>query len=186
MLLLVGLILPLGLDTFAVATALGAAGVGARRRLGLSVLFACFEAGMPLIGLLLGAAVGAAVGDVGSYLAAIALTALGGYVLRVGEQEEERRVARLARSTGLVALAAALAVSFDELAIGFVFGLVDVPIVPAIAAIATQALVLSQLGFAVGERVQQRVREGAERLAGIVLIGLGLLLLASKVFGGSP
>jgi putative Mn2+ efflux pump MntP len=185
-LLLLGLILPLGLDTFAVAAALGAVGVGGRRRLRLSVLFACFEAGMPLIGLLLGAAVGQAVGDIGSYAASGALIVLGGYLLLADGAGEERRIAQLARSSGVLLLSAGLAVSLDELAIGFVFGLLSVPIVPALAAIAIQAVVVSQLGFELGRRVQERIREGAERLAGIVLVCLGLLLVAFKVFAVSP
>jgi putative Mn2+ efflux pump MntP len=185
-LLLLGLILPLGLDTFAVAAALGAVGVGGRRRLRLSLLFACFEGGMPLIGLVLGAAIGQAIGDIGSYVASGALILLGGYLLVASEEGEERRVAQLARSRGLVLLSAGLAVSLDELAIGLAFGLLSVPIVPALAAIAIQAFVISQLGFHLGGRVHERIREGTERLAGIVLMVLGLFLVAAKVLGVSP
>jgi len=59
---LLALILPLGLDTFAVAAALGMVGVPPQRRLRISVLFTAFEAGMPLIGLALGAPLGRALG----------------------------------------------------------------------------------------------------------------------------
>ena len=57
---LIALVLPLGLDTFAVAAALGALGV--QQRLTVSALFTAFEAGMPLIGLALGAPLGHAIG----------------------------------------------------------------------------------------------------------------------------
>jgi putative Mn2+ efflux pump MntP len=52
---LLAFVLPLGLDSFAVAAAIGAAGpVTAGQRLRISVIFVVFEAGMPLIGLTLG------------------------------------------------------------------------------------------------------------------------------------
>lgn len=181
MLLLLGLILPLGLDTFAVSTALGVARIAPERRLGLSLLFAGFEGGLPLIGLLLGVALGQAIGDIAGYVAIAGLIGVGGYVLLADEGGEESRVARLANAKGLVLLTAGVAVGLDELAIGFTFGLLDVPVVPALAAIALQAFVISQIGFQIGRRVEERVREGAERVAGIVLVGFGLVLLVSKV-----
>ena len=49
---LLAFVLPLGLDSFAVAAAIGATGtVGWRARLRISLIFVIFEAGMPLIGL---------------------------------------------------------------------------------------------------------------------------------------
>ncbi len=52
---LLAFVLPLGVDSFAVAAALGAAGVTRpTERLRASVIFVVFEAGTPLIGLALG------------------------------------------------------------------------------------------------------------------------------------
>ena len=49
---LLAFVLPLGVDSFAVAAALGAAAATrAAERLRVSLIFAVFEAGMPLIGL---------------------------------------------------------------------------------------------------------------------------------------
>jgi putative Mn2+ efflux pump MntP len=67
--------------------------------------------------------------------------------------------------------------SLDELAIGFTLGLLGVPVVPYLLAIAAQTFVVSQLGFRLGASLSSRVREGAERLAGIALIALGAILL---------
>jgi putative Mn2+ efflux pump MntP len=73
-------------------------------------------------------------------------------------------------------------VSLDELAIWFALGLARVPIVPALVLIAAQAFVVSQVGFSLGHCIGDRVREGAERLAGVALIAIaGLLLLAKFV-----
>ncbi len=74
-----------------------------------------------------------------------------------------------------------LTVSVDELAIGVGLGLLGVPVVPAVIAIAAQAFVASQVGFALGGKVGERFRQGAERVAGAVLIALAGLVLLSRL-----
>ena len=71
MLELIALVLPLALDTFAVAAALGVAGLSSSQRLRVSLIFTSFEAGMPLIGVVIGHALGHAVGSLADYLAVI-------------------------------------------------------------------------------------------------------------------
>lgn len=176
---LFALILPLGLDSFAVAAALGMAGRPARQRLRISLLVASFEAGMPLVGLALGAPLGHAIGAVADYLAIAILIAFGLFALLHGDQDE--RVAALSQRHGAAALLLGLSVSLDELAIGFTIGLLHVPIAPVVVAIAVQAFVLSQLGLRLGARLSERLREGAERLAGIALTLIGVVLLVEKL-----
>src|SRR5438105_2356591 len=77
----IAVVVPLGLDTFAVALALGAAGLPARSRTRVALLFAGFEAAMPLIGVALGAPLGRAIGTGADYLAALLLIVLGAYML---------------------------------------------------------------------------------------------------------
>jgi len=183
MLLLLALVPPLALDTFAIAAALGVAGIGAGRRLSLSILFAVFEGGMPLVGLLIGAQLGDRLGSLAGFVAIAALFALGIYELAGDEADEEALANRFAGAKGLVLLGAGFAVSLDELAIGFTFGLLDVPVLPAVGAIAVQAIVVSQIGFAVGRKIEERVREGAEKLAGVILVSLATLLLGARFLG---
>jgi putative Mn2+ efflux pump MntP len=95
--------------------------------------------------------------------------------------EDGRAGARELRGVPLVLLG--LSVSLDELAVGLVLGLVDVPLLPAIVVVGAQAFVLSQVGFALGARVGGRVREGAERLAGAALVALGAAFLIASVTG---
>ncbi len=75
--------------------------------------------------------------------------------------------------------------SLDELAVGFSFGLLNVPVVPAIVAIALQAVIVSQLGFTLGSRIREEVREGAERVAGVVLIVVAVVLLVARLAGAA-
>ena len=65
MLKLLAFVLPLGIDSFAVAAAIGAAqATTVWQRLRISLLFVVFEGGMPLIGLGLGVALAHGIGQV--------------------------------------------------------------------------------------------------------------------------
>ena len=83
MLKLVALLLPLSLDTFAVAAALGIAGLPTSQRWRVSLLLAAFEAGMPLVGVAIGQAFGRVVGTAGDYVASAALLAIGVFLISV-------------------------------------------------------------------------------------------------------
>ena len=178
----IALILPLCLDTFAVAAALGMTRPTGAQRIRFSLLFAAFEGGMPVIGLVVGAGIGRVIGDWSEYVAIAALVGLGAYMLWARDDDEER-VQKLAASRGPAVIALGLSVSLDELAIGFSLGLLNVPIVPAIVLIAAQAFVVSQVGFALGGRISEATREGAERLAGAVLIVIAGALLVGRILG---
>jgi putative Mn2+ efflux pump MntP len=182
----IALILPLCLDTFAVAAALGMTRPTGAQRIRFSLLFAAFEGGMPVIGLVVGTGLGRVIGDWSEYVAIAALVGLGAYMLWVrADNADQDRVRKLAASRGPAVIALGLSVSLDELAIGFSLGLLNVPIVPAIVLIAAQALVVSQVGFALGSRVGAAAREGADRLAGAVLIVIAGSLLVGRILGAS-
>ena len=178
---LAALVLPLGLDTFAVAAALGAIGVSRAARVGWSVLFAAFEAGMPLIGVAAGAPLGRAIGAGADYVAIAVLLAFGIYTLVASERDEGDRLGQLARVNAFGALALGVSISLDELAIGFTLGLLRLPVGLVVALIAGQAFVATQLGLRLGARLSERFREGAERLAGLMLTLLACVLLAEKL-----
>ena len=179
MLKLLAFVLPLGLDSFAVAAAIGASQVTtARQRLRISLVFVIFEGGMPLIGLALGGALARGIGDVADYLAAVAVIGIGAWLLLAGGKDEEERASRVTSSHGLALVALGISISLDELAIGFSIGLAGVPVAAVVAAIALQALLAAQLGLAIGAKIGERWRERAEQAAGIALILLGAFLLA--------
>ncbi len=181
---LIALVLPLGLDTLGVALALGMAGFPPARRLRLSLLFASFEAAMPLIGIALGAPLGRAIGGVADYFAAVLIVALGGYMLieRGGDDEQESaRLLSMTQRGFLGAFALGISISLDELAIGFSAGLLRLPVLTMVIAIALQAFVCTQVGVRLGSRVGAAAREGAERLAGVALVALGVVLLLERL-----
>jgi manganese efflux pump family protein len=182
MLRLLAFVLPLGVDSFAVAAALGAAGLtSAAQRLRISVIFVAFEAGMPLIGVAAGGGLARVIGSVADYVAAAAVAGLGIFMLtHHDDSAEEQKASRLSSAHGLAIIALGISISLDEFAIGFSLGLVRLPVVPVIIAIAIVALIASQLGLALGSRISERFRERAEQLAGLALILLGAYLLAER------
>jgi manganese efflux pump family protein len=164
---LLAFVFPLGLDSFAVAAAIGATRVtGARERLRISLIFVIFEAGMPLIGLGLGSALARGIEPVADYLAAAAVMAIGGWMLCRADDEEEQKANRIAGCRGLALIALGISISLDELAIGFTIGLVGLPITAVIAAIAVQALLAAQVGLAIGTGVSDACASAPGRSRG--------------------
>jgi putative Mn2+ efflux pump MntP len=142
---------------------------------------AAFEAAMPLVGLAIGARLGAALGGPANLAAALVLIAIGITQLLVDEAHEERRIRQLSTARGSAALLLGLAVSVDELAVGFTLGLLRLPVIPVTLAIGLQALILSQVGLRLGARLSEKRRERAEQLAGVALITVGVVLLIQHV-----
>jgi putative Mn2+ efflux pump MntP len=163
---LIALVLPLGLDTFAVAAALGVGGLDPTRRVRVSLLMTSFEAGMPLVGLALGAPLGKAVGSAADYIAIGVLLAFGLYTLVARDDDEGRLIGKFGSARGWSAVLLGLSISLDEFAIGFTFGLLRLPALLVVLLIATQAFVVSQLGLRLGARVGAKVREGVGRGTG--------------------
>ena len=182
MLKLLAFVLPLGIDSFAVAAAIGAAqAITAWQRLRISLIFVVFEGGMPLIGLGLGAALAHGIGQVADYVAAAAVIGVGGWMLFADDEAAEDKAARITTSRGLALVALGISVSLDELAIGFGIGLSRLPVIAVIVAMALQAFIAAQLGLAIGAKIAERWRERAERLAAVALILLGIYLITEPL-----
>jgi putative Mn2+ efflux pump MntP len=179
---LIAFMVPLGLDTFGVALALGISGLPARRRTHIALLFTAFETIMPLVGVALGVPLGHAIGSAADYIAAALLVALGAYMLRDGEGKDEGERLLSMTQRGLYgALALGVSISLDELAIGFSAGLLRLPLVPLVIAIGAQTFIVTQAGMRLGARAGERWRESAERVAGAALIALGTILLVLRL-----
>ena len=67
---------------------------------------------------------------------------------------------------------------------GFSLGVLHVPVGPALAYIAVQALAVTYLGLSFGRRIGGRLGERAELVSGIVLTLLGVALAVNAAMGG--
>ena len=137
---------------------------------------------MPLIGLGLGAPLGAAIGGTADYVAIGVLIAFGLYTLLASDQHQDEKLGHFTQMRGTGALLLGVSISLDELAIGFTLGLLRLPAGLVIALIALQTLIVTQLGLRLGNRLSETLRERAESLAGAALTLLGVVLLAEKIF----
>jgi len=184
LLLSAGLLLPLALDTFALAAALGVAGLEPRDRLRVTLVFTAFETAMPIAGLVAGRLVGGLIGEWAGWAGIAFLVVAGLLLLRPGDdgESEERRLRLLAHARGLAVLDLGLSISVDELSVGLSAGLLALPLAAAVVWIAVQAFAATQLGLRLGARVGERLRERSERVAGVALILVALGLLLAKVF----
>ncbi len=183
LLITAGLLLPLALDTFALAAALGVAGLEKQDRLRVTLVFTAFEAGMPIAGILVGRAAGNLIGAWAGYGGILFLFVAGLLLLRPGQDEddEERRIKLLAHARGLAILDLGLGISVDELTVGLSAGLLGLPIALAVIWIGVQAFAAAQLGLRFGAKVGEQVRERSEQAAGVALIAVAIALLLLKL-----
>lgn len=178
---LIAFVLPLAADTFAVSTLVGASQISVQRRRRVALLFATFEAGMPLVGLALGRPMAQKIGSGADYVAGLALIVIGLWMWRSDGDDEERTIERLAGGRGWALIGLAFGISLDELAIGFGIGLARQSVTEIIAAIAVQAFVGAQLGLVLGAWVSERFRERLGVFAALALYALGVYLIVAQI-----
>lgn len=183
-------------DAFAVALARGTKireGLP-RRALVLAVAFGVFQAGMPLIGWLLGNSLLGFITTIDHWIAFGLLAGVG--VHMIIESLPERRVAQEAVTSadgedpdeddgsdihlGSVLLLA-FATSIDALAVGFGFAATDINIWLAIAVIGVTTFLFTLIGVWFGHRSGQRFGKPATAIGGLILIGIGTSILVEHL-----
>jgi manganese efflux pump family protein len=166
--------LSVGVSNFAAAIAIGVSGVDARIRLRVGLVFGAFEAGMPVVGLALGAQVAGAIGSAGRWLAAAMLVGVGIYGL-VG-QAGGRETHGLTTADGWRLLLGGLVLSIDNLIVGFALGSTHTSILAGALVIGAVSVGLSLIGLELGARVGARAGDRGEQLAGLMLISIGVAI----------
>lgn len=165
---------PLGTDSAAVCTAMGARQrIIWRRRLIIAATLTAFEAGMPAVGMALSGPAGSLLGEWSAYLAGALLIGLGLWMLRPDDDDES---APDSGATLLPLLALGLAVSVDEVAVGVSLGLAGVALVPLVSVIGVWVFIATLSGLTLGARIGARFHAHAGRAAALALIALGALV----------
>jgi manganese efflux pump family protein len=164
-----------GLGNFGASIGIGLSGVARATRIRVAVVFGVFEAGMPLVGLLIGRGAAHALGDAARYSGGALLIAIGAYQLVQTARASRKRVPVPPLGTRRLLLTA-LALSVDNLVVGFSLGVQHVPVVEAVAVFAVVSVGLSLLGLEFGRRLATAVEFGSQYLAGIVLLAVGILV----------
>jgi putative Mn2+ efflux pump MntP len=182
-----------GVSNLVAAVGLGVSGVDARTRWRVGLVFGAFEAGMPVVGLLIGEHVATQIGQTSRWIGGALLVGVGlvGLIgpIRVRRRGESREPAAAAHpgELGLVRLLlSGLALSLDNLVIGFALGTYQTGILLSALVIGSVSVAMSLAGLEIGARVGQwtRQRPGprgdklGDRLGGALLILVGIAVAA--------
>ncbi len=162
-----------GLDNLGAATALGVSGVDGRLRIRVALIFGVFEGVMPVVGLLLGHALAKDLGAAADPIAGALLGLVGVYAV-VSELVVAKTDDAPAETSTKRLVLLAVALSVDNLVIGFALGAFHVDIAIAALTIALVSVGLSLLGLEIGRRLGRRMGVRSELVGGIVLIVVGV------------
>lgn len=168
----------LSMDAFAVSICKGlATGKAKLSQMGVTGLyFGGFQAGMPLIGYLLGKNFESLIVQWDHWIAFVLLGLIGANMIRescgCGDDDDVD-----ADFSPKAMLPMAVATSIDALAVGVTFAFLRVNIVPAVSFIGATTFLLSALGVKIGSIVGAKFKTISERLGGVILILMGLKIL---------
>jgi manganese efflux pump family protein len=169
----------LGMSNLAAAIAIGVSGTDARTRLRVGLVFGVFEAGMPAVGLLIGEQVAASLGHAARWVGAGLLIAVGLYTLASAARTGQ---GRQVQPPGIVQLlVTGLALSVDNLVVGFALGTYHTSIAVGVIVIGTVSVAMSLLGLELGAGVGRRAGQRGEQLAGLMLISVGIAIAAGAL-----
>src|SRR5438270_8546353 len=156
---------------------IGLSGINVRTRIRVGIAFGFFEALMPVIGLLLGEAVAGFFGHYGKYVGGAILILTGAYTIfqaRRTAAEPKGRTQRGVRLRSL--LITALALSIDNLAVGFALAVYHIDILLAALTFGVVSILMSLLGLELGHRLGKTVEAWSEEIGGGVLILVGVAI----------
>lgn len=175
--------LALAVDAFAVALAAGAClpKVGPRQTFRLTWHFGLFQAGMNIIGWMVGLTFRAMIESFDHWLAFALLLAVGGHMVRAALNEQKEQCTPIDPTRGWALVMLSVATSIDSLAVGLSFALLKVNVwLPALI-IGLVAALLTGIGLHLGRLVKSVSRLGAaiEVGGGLILIAIGLNILHS-------
>ncbi len=177
-----------GLSNLAAAIGIGFGGVTARTRVRVAVVFGVFEAGMPIVGLVVGAGVAGGIGHAARWIGAGVLIVIGLVtVIQALRQpvEPERGEAHpdsphRTDSLGRLILSA-FALSLDNLAAGFALGTMHVGVAEGAIVIGAVSVVMSLAGLELGGRIGAAAGRRGEQIGGAILVGVGVAIAAGVI-----
>jgi manganese efflux pump family protein len=188
MLALIFVATSVGMSNFAAAVAIGVSGVDARTRLRVGLVFGVFESGMPVVGLLLGAQVAGDLGHAARWVGASLLMGVGAYAIvnairgtRAAAKPAAKQTSGTRPAGHLRLLLSGLALSMDNLVVGFALGTYHTSIAVDATTIGVVSVALSLIGLELGGRLGKWTGERGEQLAGLMLISVGVAIAAGAL-----
>ncbi len=167
----------LSMDAFAVAVCKGLSmpKMNWKHAFIIGLYFGGFQAGMPLIGYVLGIGFQSRIQAVDHWIAFFLLAFIGFNMVKESRDCEEEEVDPSIGFKTMTILA--IATSIDALAVGVTFAFLQVDIVPAVCFIGAVTFILSIAGVKIGNVFGTRYKSKAELAGGIILILMGVKIL---------
>jgi len=173
----------LAMDAFSVSVCKGLSmkKIDRRGAFMTALFFGVFQAGMPVVGYLLGSRFTDKIESIDHWIAFILLAFIGGKMIfeALTEKEEEAEGEYHLNYGELTVLA--IATSIDALAVGLVFAASKTSIIFPVAMIGMITFALSLAGVVIGHRFGGKFGSKAEIAGGAILIFIGLKLLLEGV-----
>jgi len=183
----------LGLSNLAAAIGIGVGGVDGGTRVRIAVVFGLFEAGMPVLGLVLGHGLAASLGQAARWLGGGVLIAFGAWGLvhawrapdggapdggapEGGAPDGGAPDGGAGRQPIGRQLAGGLVLSGDNLAAGFALGAYHTGIVVAAVVFGVVSVAMSLAGLELGARIGAAAGERSELIACALLIVVGIVI----------
>lgn len=172
----------LSMDAFAVSICEGLSmkKLNLKRAGILALFFGGFQAGMPLIGYLLGKNFQQYITSIDHWIAFLLLLIIGGSMIKESFDKDEEKKENKKFCLKYVSVLA-IATSIDALAVGITFAFLQVRIVPAVCLIGITTFVLSFIGVKIGNVFGSKYKSKAELLGGIILIIIGIKILVEHL-----
>lgn len=168
----------LAMDAFAVSICKGLSmkKMDWKKAIIIGLYFGIFQAGMPVIGYLLGVGFEESIKFIDHWIAFGLLAFIGGNMIKEAlSKNEEDEVDDKVDFKTMVVLA--IATSIDALAVGVTFAFLNVNIVLAVSLIGVLTFIISCIGVKLGNVFGDKYEKKAELAGGIVLILIGLKIL---------
>ena len=145
----------------------------------IAAFFGVFQAGMPVIGYLLGSRFAKYIESIDHWIAFGLLVFIGGEMLVNAVRGEDEESGEKDDGLDIKQLfLLAIATSIDALAVGITFALLDgVSIIPSVTMIGCVTFVISFAGVAVGNRFGNKYEKKAKIFGGVILVLIGLKIL---------
>jgi manganese efflux pump family protein len=169
--------LGLSMDCFAVSLSFGTSQkLKWKEIFRMALFFGLFQGLMPLIGWLVGNSLQSFISSIDHWFAFGILAFIGlKMILQSFKNTEERKNVDIRKTTILLSLS--VATSIDALITGISFGFIRVNILEAAVIITLITFLVSIFGAKLGEKTTFLPARWAERLGGLVLIGIGVKIV---------
>ena len=178
---LISIALSVGLDGFAVATSIVLSRLSKAVKIRIAVVFGLFETVMPLLGVVAGHRLSGLFDGKASLIGGVLLIATAVFQLVGNRNREEKQDIKMATKDWRSTVMAALAVSIDNLVVGFSLGTRNVSLPLAAVIIGVVSIGLVAAGLELGRRIGNRIGAYGDYLASAILFAVGIAIILKLI-----